>query len=58
MNKGFRYILEPEDIKAYISLPVEKKLEWLEEMFILTTEAQTEKEKHVREVFREDVKYQ
>ncbi|NPV01082.1 MAG: hypothetical protein HPY53_06850 [Brevinematales bacterium] len=56
MNKGFRYTLEPGDIRAYIKLPVEEKLEWLEEMFVLTTEAQTGKEKHVREFFRADVR--
>jgi hypothetical protein len=54
VGKGFYYTLETEDIKAYMGLSVEKKIEWLEELFILTNEAQTEKEKRVREKFRAD----
>ena len=53
MDKGLIYTLEDEKIIEYMSLSVEDKLQWLEEMNEFNRLFLTEKEKEVMEGLRE-----
>lgn len=53
MPKGFHYKLDRAQIEEYIKVPPEKKLEWLEEIFLFSEMALTDKAKKIRKYFRE-----
>jgi hypothetical protein len=55
-HKGFRYRVEREKIAEYKRLPAEKKLEWLEEIFLFSEAALSPQAKRVREHFRNEGK--
>ncbi len=51
-KKGFRYTIEDEKIREYMKLTTEQKLQWLEEIVMLTDLTLTDKEKEFREKLR------
>ena len=53
MSKGFHYTLEDSKIREYMTLSTKDKLKWLEEIFLFTEMALGEKEKEIRNKFRE-----
>ncbi len=53
MGKGFSYTLEDKKILEYMKLSTEEKLQWLEEINEFTMAVLTEKEKKIRNLFRE-----
>lgn len=52
MVKGFYYTLEDEKIIAYMKLPLEVRLKWLEEINLFNRLVLTDKEKEIREKLR------
>ncbi len=50
--KGYFYDISEEDIKKYISLPVEMRLEWLEDANRFLFYALDEKAKKIRELLK------
>lgn len=56
INKGFNYTLEKEQIKEYLKLSPEEKLLWLEDIFLFSELALSQKAKKVRNYFRKNDK--
>ncbi|HEY9841052.1 MAG: hypothetical protein ACAI44_23775 [Candidatus Sericytochromatia bacterium] len=54
-RKGFHYRLEREQIRDYKRLSPEQKLQWLEEIFLFTEMAQSDKARKIRRYFRDGV---
>ncbi len=51
-NKGFSYFVTDEQIREYMKLTTEEKLQWLEEANEFIEAASDEKTKEIREKFR------
>ncbi len=49
---GFRYVLDDEQILKYLEVPVEQRLEWLEEANRLIFAATPPRNREIREKFR------
>ena len=54
MKLEFSNTLEKEDLKAYMKLSAEQKLQWLEDIIDFNEEVLTEKKKKIQKMFLEE----
>ncbi len=52
-NKGFSYFVSAEQIEVYMQMPIEQKLEWLEEINIFNDMVLGDREKAIQQQFRD-----